>query len=416
VWSEGILFGRGEQGIQGIPGADSVVPGPQGIQGLVGLTGADSAVPGPIGPIGPDGLQGIQGIQGEPGADSIVPGPVGIQGIQGIQGATGADSTVPGPQGLPGADGIDGTGLPIGGTIGQIPSKTSNADFDIAWTDPAVGGALVPYQNEAPLTPADGDLWMDKDAVTPGATVFDMLSTLATAEISITGAVTATIGRMHFCTAAATNYAITLPAASGNVGKSLSFFIMPTSTFLVILTGSGAELIADLNTCPLWAGESVTLMCTGTGWAITASHFRAMQASLYAGAAQAWTGSLYTRLALDTQIVAPSVASMLDTANKRIYVRRKGVYTIGFYGVTKATGAAGRITVAIYINNFGYNTAEVSHDVAAGVRDGISITQSLLLNAGDYIEIFAAVYAGSYATSTFESGIPSTGLRIVENR
>ena len=63
----------GPQGYQGIPGADSTVPGP---------AGKDSVVPGPA---GKDSV--VPGIQGRPGADSVVPGPAG------------KDSTVPGPQG-----------------------------------------------------------------------------------------------------------------------------------------------------------------------------------------------------------------------------------------------------------------------------------------------------------------------------
>lgn len=77
-------------GAQGLPGADSIVPGPPG---------ADSTVPGP------------------PGADSIVPGPPG------------ADSTVPGPA---------GPGLPVGGTAGQIAIKIDSTDFNVQWATPAV--------------------------------------------------------------------------------------------------------------------------------------------------------------------------------------------------------------------------------------------------------------------------------------
>ena len=82
----------GDDGPQGNPGADSIVPGPTGadstVPGPQGNPGADSIVPGPA---GADSI--IPGPQGNPGADSIVPGPAG------------ADSTVPGPQGNPGADG-----------------------------------------------------------------------------------------------------------------------------------------------------------------------------------------------------------------------------------------------------------------------------------------------------------------------
>lgn len=59
------------KGVDGLPGADSTVPGPQGDQGP---PGADSTVPGP---------KGDQGDPGPPGADSTVPGPKGDQGDPG---------------------------------------------------------------------------------------------------------------------------------------------------------------------------------------------------------------------------------------------------------------------------------------------------------------------------------------------
>lgn len=77
-----------------------------GPQGPTGATG-------PQGPQGPQGDQGVQGIQGE-------------QGIQGVKGDTGDT----GPQGPAGAD---GQGVPLGGTTGQVLSKSSASDYDTSW-------------------------------------------------------------------------------------------------------------------------------------------------------------------------------------------------------------------------------------------------------------------------------------------
>lgn len=99
---------------QGPPGPEGP-PGAQGEQGPPGAQGPQGD-PGIQGPEGPQGIQGPQGVEGDPG-------PQGPQGDIGPQGETG-------PQGEP------GEGLPVGGTTGQIPSKLSNADFDIGWIDP----------------------------------------------------------------------------------------------------------------------------------------------------------------------------------------------------------------------------------------------------------------------------------------
>ncbi len=45
-----------------------------------------------------------------------------------------------GADGAPGADGADGSGVPVGGTTGQLLAKVSDADGDVGWEDPPAGG------------------------------------------------------------------------------------------------------------------------------------------------------------------------------------------------------------------------------------------------------------------------------------
>lgn len=131
--------GRGAPGLDGEPGQDSFVPGPQGIPGGAGAQGApgfdgvdggDSFVPGPPGPQGIPGTQGAPGERGEQG-DPGDPGPPGQNGATGATGADGAagqsgvgqpgldgqdgnDSFIPGPQGLQGVQGLMGLQGPPG--------------------------------------------------------------------------------------------------------------------------------------------------------------------------------------------------------------------------------------------------------------------------------------------------------------
>lgn len=52
----------------------------------------------------------------------------------------------PGPQGEPGPQGdpgVNGQGVLVGGTTGQVLTKTSNADFETAWQTPAAGGGPI---------------------------------------------------------------------------------------------------------------------------------------------------------------------------------------------------------------------------------------------------------------------------------
>lgn len=158
VWSDGVLFGRGPQGVQG-PAGPQGVQGVQGVQGDRGLNWrgnwssttayvADDAVYDATtgtsyvcveantgqtvtdtgywqtlaarGGQGEQGVQGPQGVQGDQGPKGDT-GPQGIQGPQGVQGEvgpigpTGATGGT-GPQGVQGAAGPTGAQGPKGDT------------------------------------------------------------------------------------------------------------------------------------------------------------------------------------------------------------------------------------------------------------------------------------------------------------
>ena len=55
--------------------------------------------------------------------------------IRGPQGVPGADSDVPGPPGEEGEQGPPGPGLPPGGSVGQVPAKSSSGDYETQWAE-----------------------------------------------------------------------------------------------------------------------------------------------------------------------------------------------------------------------------------------------------------------------------------------
>lgn len=123
---------QGPVGPQGATGATGS-QGPQGATGATGPTGpagADSTVPGPQGPAGATGATGAQGPQGATGAQGPK-GDTGAQGIQGIQGPAGTT-------GATGSQGPAGPGVPVGGTTGQLLTKTSATDYATAWQAAAI--------------------------------------------------------------------------------------------------------------------------------------------------------------------------------------------------------------------------------------------------------------------------------------
>ena len=166
----------GERGVRGDTGA-VLAKGDKGAQGPQGPAGRDGEIgpkgdPGPAGEVvtvrpsddpelstylekevaklkknwdgggnaptlkGRDGKDGTDGTNGTNGTD-------GRDGLDGLDGATGAT----------GPAGADGSGLPDGGTVGQIVVKQSSVDGDADWADPS--GGVGPTGPTGP-TGADG--------------------------------------------------------------------------------------------------------------------------------------------------------------------------------------------------------------------------------------------------------------------
>lgn len=116
-------------------------PGPQGPAGETGPQGPE----GPVGPKGDMGPVGPAGPQGEPG-DTGPQGPKGDPGEMGPQGPKG-DTGEQGPAGPP------GTGVPEGGTAGQVLTKTEDST---EWKDPS-GGVESFNGRTGAVTPQTGD-------------------------------------------------------------------------------------------------------------------------------------------------------------------------------------------------------------------------------------------------------------------
>jgi len=128
---------QGHQGYQGLRGVQGASNGPQGAQGIQGAQGTKGDFGGPQGGVGAQGTQGHQGVQGGKGNP-------GVQGAQGIQGTQGAGyQGVQGDFGIQGHQGNNGSGVPTGGTQGQVLAKASNANNDVEWKDTAAIGLGV---------------------------------------------------------------------------------------------------------------------------------------------------------------------------------------------------------------------------------------------------------------------------------
>lgn len=91
----------------------------------------------------------------------------------------------------------------------------------------------------------------------------DRFSALLNAEVSITGAATATIGKMHVCSGTA-NYSVVLPATSGNAGKMMGFRF--TNTAITTIDPNASETIDGVTTRAFYEGQTEYIITDGSNW------------------------------------------------------------------------------------------------------------------------------------------------------
>lgn len=223
----------------------------------------------------------------------------------------------------------------------------------------------------------------------------DIVSTLTSAEISITGTATATISRWHVCSGTSADYTVTLPTAASNAGKMIGFRMATGLTKIVTLDGNGSETIDGVTTRLMWAGESALLMSDGSNWFKIAGKSIPMSASLTMASDQNMgTTGVYQKVTLDT--VDYNLASMADTGNNRLLIRRGGLYT--FYTTTRynnaSFGADGFI--ALYKNGSFVGTTERQGQM--GTYQSVQGAGNIQLAAGDYVETWFAQNSGSTRT------------------
>jgi len=179
--------------------------------------------------------------------------------------------------------------------------------------------------------------------------------------IAVTGATTATIGRMHLCTGTSADYTVTLPAASGNSGKMLGFRMGTASslTKLVTLDGNASETIDGALTRIMWSEEAAILLCDGSHWFKIAGKSIPMFCLMHRSGSDQ-TGvvtSTVTKVTLDT--ITDDSAGMGDTANARINLKRPGRYALsGAVAWNGLTAASARVISHIQIGGVGFANSE----------------------------------------------------------
>ncbi len=241
-------------------------------------------------------------------------------------------------------------------------------------------------------------------------------------DISVTGAVTATIGRMHVCTGTSANYTVTLPTAVGVTGRSLGFVFGPTATLLskfVILSGNGGEKMNGTHERYFWAGEACVLESDGANWNVLSYHSNPMSCLMYLGSVQTLNNNTQTTILLDT-VSADPTGQMGDTTNHRIKIWRTAKYSMFAIGAFSDSGGSAFTTAGV-TNTFLVTNSSLTFGVTGYVTTSsypiFEALGTVRLDLGDDAQLslyqVTGATQGAYGAALLSSGPCILGL--VEN-
>ncbi len=215
----------------------------------------------------------------------------------------------------------------------------------------------------------------------------EWLST-AQAEISVTGATTLTIGRWHRCTGTASDYTVTLPAASGAANGFVAVIMSGALTKIVTVDGNGSDTIDGQTNLVMRANETAVFKSDGvSNWTRVAGKLIALTASMYRASAQNIPDQASTQILLDTVLTDDSGA-MADIANSRINIIRAGKYSvIGQAMFQNLSGNSTNTQTRLFVN--GALIANCSYFGIAAGYPTISVPFNISLNAGDHVTVDA---------------------------
>lgn len=149
----------------------------------------------------------------------------------------------------------------------------------------------------------------------------DSLLAFAQSEVSVAGATTLSstaFGRQHSVTGSS-DYAITLPAATSNTGKTIGFSFRQNSGVLVRLTGVSMGGLSDRYYMP---GESLVLRSNGSTYDVESEcvrkpWFKATRSANQTGVANAtWTTSQYNTDTGNDPYAIYDTSTYVCTANR----------------------------------------------------------------------------------------------------
>lgn len=229
--------------------------------------------------------------------------------------------------------------------------------------------------------------------------------------VSITDTANLDFNKHYVISVTSADKTMSLPAVANNGGKLISIQIDSSTTKLITIDGNSSELIDGAQTRVMWASESCTLLCNGTSWNKIAGKSIPMLAYLYQGSNQSISSGQASKCNIDTVISTFDNASMSDTTNKKITIRRSSNYNMNFGVHITNLAASNGMQAFIYKNNAGWQyTDQSTQPWGPGTKDTRAVMSSYLASS-DYLELYTVQHG---ATATLLAGDTNTFLIIQE--
>jgi hypothetical protein len=282
--------------------------------------------------------------------------------------------------------------------------------------------AQVNEENRIAWQVDTGTLWVMSEAPNTwsqiGGSSSDLLSTLTSSDVSVTGTATLTstaFGKMHVCSGTASNYTVTLPAVSGNTGKIIGFRMSTGLTKLVTIEGDGSETIDGALNRVMWKNEVAILQCDGISWIKIAG--KTIPFTYFAHPSGDNTSVTVTdKIVPVNTLVTDNSGLMHDSVNNRAKILRSNLYDVA-YTIVWATGGStlGHRQARAHVNGVASNDSlDIwEYPVTSAQRDWNKGFAKRALVANDYIELVG--YQESGANRTIQGTFASrTRLQLTE--
>ncbi len=221
------------------------------------------------------------------------------------------------------------------------------------------------------------------------------------------------VGSTVFCSPAspAANYAITLPAASSCLHKTIIISIPVYNYNLVTVSTGGSGTIDGLEERIMWANESAVLWSDGTDWHKTAGRSVPLSCRLIRTTSMAVPTATVWKIDM-TDVDFDNSGLMTDLAFGRIKCVRGGLYQCQARTTFGALAASTIVQVRIHINS-DVRAYDIRECVLGGYPSPeVTLTTTLLVD--DLVYNYAFQTSGLDGNLYYDGDVQTQSLEVIE--